>query len=94
MLQGLTQQEVKISFTPILAPMPRGILATVTARTSLSEPALRELIWMLIKMRGSYLSSKGQLPETSSLIGSNGAQIQIAVDEHTSRLVVSWPSTI
>ena len=89
-LQGLTQQEVKISFTPILAPMPRGILATVTARTSLSEPALRELYLDAYKNeRFVSILPKGQLPETSSLIGSNGAQIQIAVDEHTSRLVVS-----
>lgn len=83
-------KEVQISFTPILAPMPRGILATITAKTSRDESSIREIY------QSSYgnekfvtLLPKGQLPETSSLIGSNGIQLQLAVDTHTSRLVVS-----
>ena len=31
----------------------------------------------------------GTMPKTAALIGSNHVQIQVAVDEHTSRLVVS-----
>lgn len=83
-------KEVRISFTPILAPMPRGILATVTAKTSLDESCIREVYQ---KSYGDEkfvtLLPKGHLPETSSLIGSNGIQLQLAVDGHTSRLVVS-----
>lgn len=30
-LQALTEEDVHVSFTPVLVPMPRGILATVTA---------------------------------------------------------------
>ena len=89
-LSSLGGGEVKISFTPILAPMPRGILATVTAKTSHSVAEIREIY------RSKYIGEQfvtllpeGQLPETSSLVGSNGAQLQIAVDSHTSRLVVS-----
>ena len=89
-LSAISGSEVKISFTPILAPMPRGILATVTARTSATEEELRKIY------EGAYGKEKfvsllpvGRLPETSSLIGSNGVQMQIAVDVHTSRLVVS-----
>ena len=41
-LEELGSKEVKISFTPILAPMPRGILATVTSKTSLSEDEIRK----------------------------------------------------
>lgn len=89
-LSGLTGENVKISFTPILAPMPRGILATVTARTASDYQSIR----------ASYLNTyqgeefvtllpEGRLPETSSLIGSNGVQLQVAVDSHSSRLVVS-----
>ena len=70
--------------------MPRGILATVTAKTSLDESSIREIYQ---KSYGDEkfvtLLPKGQLPETSSLIGSNGIQLQLAVDTHTSRLVVS-----
>ncbi|MFM7775626.1 MAG: N-acetyl-gamma-glutamyl-phosphate reductase, partial [Actinomycetota bacterium] len=65
-------------------------LATVTAKTSLNESSIREIY------QKSYADEKfvtllpeGQLPETSSLIGSNGIQLQLAVDTHTSRLVVS-----
>ncbi len=83
-------KEVRISFTPILAPMPRGILATVTAKTSLDESSIREIYQKSYadEMFVTFLP-KGQLPETSSLIGSNGIQLQLAVDTHTSRLVVS-----
>ena len=30
-LSGLTDEQVKVSFTPVLVPMPRGILATASA---------------------------------------------------------------
>ena len=42
-LTGLAKVPVKISFTPILAPMPRGILATVTSHTNKSEAELRKI---------------------------------------------------
>jgi N-acetyl-gamma-glutamyl-phosphate reductase len=83
-------KEVRISFTPILAPMPRGILATVSAKTSLDESSIREIYQKnYADEKFVTLLPKGQLPETSSLIGSNGIQLQLAVDTHTSRLVVS-----
>lgn len=89
-LSSLTNSQVRLSFTPILAPMPRGILATVTARTTADSTAIRELY------EGAYsnepfvqLLPAGQLPETASVLGSNSAQLQVAVDTHTERLVVS-----
>ena len=89
-LSKASGEEVRISFTPILAPMPRGILATVTAKTALAESAIREIYQRsYANEKFVTLLPKGQLPETSSLIGSNGVQLQLAVDTHTSRLVVS-----
>lgn len=89
-LQLLTSSPVTISFTPILAPMPRGILATVTAKTTLKTPQLREMY------EAAYATEKfvtllpeSQLPETSSLIGSNSAHLQVACDPHSSRAVIS-----
>lgn len=82
----------KISFTPILAPMPRGILATVTGKltSNVSKEVIRqayedtyqseEFVWVL---------PSGQLPKSSAVIGSNYVQMQVAVDEHTNRVVVS-----
>lgn len=82
----------KISFTPILAPMPRGILATITAKLkkSLSTEETHALY------QGYFADSHfvtvlpiGMMPKSAALTGSNCAHIQVAVDEHTSRLVVS-----
>jgi N-acetyl-gamma-glutamyl-phosphate reductase len=72
--------------------MPRGILATITMKlkSGISLPNARA------EYSGYYLNSpfvkllpEGQMPKTSSVLGSNFAQIQIAIDTHTNRLVVS-----
>jgi len=93
--EALTQvagSEVKISFTPILAPMPRGILSTVTAKltTSMTTESMHALYTK------SYAADEfvtvlplGQMPKTNSVIGSNHVHLQVAVDAHTNRLVVS-----
>ncbi|MBM3656051.1 MAG: N-acetyl-gamma-glutamyl-phosphate reductase [Actinobacteria bacterium] len=89
-LSELNSKEVRISFTPILAPMPRGILATVTAKTTHSEVELRAIYEKAYSGEPFvHLLAQGQLPETSSLNGSNSVQMQIAVDSHTSRFVAS-----
>jgi N-acetyl-gamma-glutamyl-phosphate reductase len=89
-LTAIAGRETKISFTPILAPMPRGILSTVTAKSSYSEGALRAL-YQDVYSNEKFVTvlESGQLPETSSLIGSNSVHIQVAVDAHTSRAVIS-----
>ncbi|CAB4816286.1 unannotated protein [freshwater metagenome] len=93
--QALSQasgKEVKISFTPILAPMPRGILSTITAH--LSEGIDTEKAHSLFRSfyQNDYFIDVlpiGQMPKTASLTGSNKIQIQVAVDEHTHRLIIS-----
>ena len=91
-LSEFAKSAVKISFTPILAPMPRGILATVTAKitTESNLDSLRS------KYSHFYLKSKfvsllpaNQMPMTSAVLGSNNVQIQIAVDTHVNRIVIS-----
>jgi len=91
-LSAVAQKNVKISFTPILAPMPRGILSTITAKLtqSITTKQLHALY------ADHYLDEffidllpLGQMPKTSAVLGSNKAQIQVAVDEHTNRLVIS-----
>ena len=91
-LSHVCGKNVKISFTPVLAPMPRGILATVTAVLSegISQDNLREMF-------NKYFDSsefvsllvKDQMPRTSSLTGSNYVHLQCAIDTHTNRVVVS-----
>lgn len=83
---------VKISFTPILAPMPRGILATVTSRLkSLQSIESVHEFYSDFYKHESFISvlPRPLLPKTSSVIGSNSIQMQVAVDAHTNRLIVS-----
>lgn len=82
--------EPRVSFTPVLVPAARGILATVTAPltsplsgvqayaayadTYAAEPFVRVL-------------AAGQWPTTGSIIASNGVAVQVTVDERAGRLV-------
>jgi len=91
-LSAVAQKEAKISFTPILAPMPRGILATITAKltTSLTTEQAHELYAKHYANEFFVdLLPLGQMPKTSAVNCSNKVQIQVAVDQHTDRLVVS-----
>ena len=91
-LAEVAGSEVKISFTPILAPMPRGILSTVTAKlvTSATTESMHEL-YTKVYASDEFVTvlPLGQLPKTNSVIGSNHVHLQVAVDSHTNRLVVS-----
>ena len=91
-LSKIAGSAVRISFTPILAPMPRGILSTITAK--LLMPMTSEEIHAIYTKayEDEYFVDVlplGQLPKTGALTGSNKVQIQVAVDEHTNRLIVS-----
>ena len=91
-LSQISSTEVKVSFTPILAPMPRGILSTITMK--LTVPTTTE---QSHKLFSDFYSDSdfvsvlpiGQMPKTGSLTSSNKVQIQVAVDEHTSRVIIS-----
>ena len=91
-LNGLTDENVNISFTPILAPMPRGILATSTAL--LTEDIDTDEIRNRFKKyyeNSTFVTvlENGYMPMTASVLGTNNVQIQVAVDAHTNRLVIS-----
>lgn len=97
--QGLSAAsglEVKVSFTPTLAPMSRGILTTATAKVSdeiaqLADPeaALRK-IWSDTYADEQFVRvlPEGQWPTTKSVLGSNYAAIQLAYDPHVNRVIV------
>lgn len=91
-LSSFSKQPVKVSFTPILAPMPRGILATVTGKltSEISEQEIRNLYSKYFEADDFVvILPKGAMPQTSAVLGTNMVQIQVAVDAHTGRLVVS-----
>jgi N-acetyl-gamma-glutamyl-phosphate reductase len=89
-LSGVAGQEVVVSFTPVLVPMPRGILAGCTAAL---HPGTEEET-----VRGAYhaayvaepfvhLLAEGRWPTTGAVQGSNSVQLQVAVDNDAGRLV-------
>jgi len=84
----LTDHAVKVSFTPLLVPMPRGILATCSAPTTVDageayatyEKAYADEPFV-------HLLPRGQWPQTKSVVGSNAVHVQVTVDEPAGRLV-------
>ena len=92
--QGLAQaagEPVRVSFTPTLAPMSRGILATATARLrpGVAAAAVRAA-WAAAYggERFVHLLPEGQWPTTKAVLGSNHVQLQLAVDERAGRVIV------
>lgn len=81
-LQAVTDRDVTVSFTPVLIPTSRGILATCTARTRAPLSQLRAAYEKAYDAEPFiHLLPEGQLPRTGSVIGSNAAHLAVAVDE-------------
>jgi len=85
-----------ISFTPLLAPMPRGILATCTTRLA---PGVADRAGADSALRAAFAAAYGhspfvhllpvgQWPVTGAVSGSNGAHLQVTADKHAGRAVV------
>jgi N-acetyl-gamma-glutamyl-phosphate reductase len=89
-LGALTDAEVRVSFTPLLVPMPRGILATCSAPLSAALTA-DEAHDVYAKAYGDepfvHLLPPGQWPQTKAVVGSNAVHVQVTVDEAAGRLV-------
>jgi N-acetyl-gamma-glutamyl-phosphate reductase len=87
-LSLLTEAQVRVSFTPMLVPMPRGILATCSART---ETSADEAYAVYEKAYADepfvHLLPPGQWPQTKSVVGSNSVHVQVTVDQEAGRLV-------
>ncbi len=89
---GSGDSQVRVSFTPVLVPMPRGILATCTAR--LAQPSV-DTATLHEALRASYQAepfvtvlAAGRWPATGAVAGSNGVHVQAAVDQRAGRAVV------
>ena len=82
---------VSMSFTPVLAPMPRGILATCTARL---RPGIDSAA-LLRALRDAYddepfvhVLAEGEWPHTAATLGSNSCHLQAVADPDSGRAVV------
>ena len=89
-LSGLVDGTVTVSFTPLLVPMPRGILATCSARL-LDGVTADDVRAAYEKAYADepfvHLLPEGQWPQTKSVTGSNAVHLQVTVDEDARRLV-------
>lgn len=86
----LTDREVRVSFTPVLVPMPRGILATCSAPLAgnvTADEARAVYAKAFADEPFVHLLPEGQWPQTKSVVGSNAVHVQVTVDESAGRLV-------
>ena len=89
-LAALTDQPVRVSFTPVLAPMARGILTTAVAPTSVGVERIREIYTEAYADEPFvHLLPAGVQPMTSSVLGSNAVHLGVEVEERIGRLVVT-----
>lgn len=82
-----------LSMTPVLAPMPRGILAAVTARPTTAGVTAEDVLAVL---SGAYADEPfvhvlpaGRQPHTAATFGSNSAHLQAAVDLSSGRVILT-----
>lgn len=83
--------DVRLSFTPVLVPMSRGILATVTAKLApgVTEQDIRSA-WQVAYADEPFVHvlPAGEYPRVADTIGANTCLIGLAVDEAAGRVVV------
>jgi N-acetyl-gamma-glutamyl-phosphate reductase len=90
-LSGAASDRVTVSFTPILAPMPRGILATSTAilASGVTSEVLRDALHSAYSVEPFvHLLPEGAWPQTGAVLGCNSVHLQVAADPHSGRAIV------
>ncbi len=89
-LGAIVGAPVSVSFTPLLAPMPRGILATATAKASpgvTTESARDAYAQSWADEPFLHLLPEGTWPSTQMTLGANTVVANVAVDQRAGRLV-------
>jgi N-acetyl-gamma-glutamyl-phosphate reductase len=90
-LSAAAGKAVTVSFTPVLVPMSRGILATVSA-PAIDGVSVADVRAVYEKAYADepfvHLLAEGQWPSTAATLGANTALIQVALDDAAGRVVV------
>ncbi|MFC8100195.1 N-acetyl-gamma-glutamyl-phosphate reductase [Streptomyces sp. NPDC057363] len=89
-LSAVAGHPVAVSFTPTLAPMPRGILATCSApaRPGVGVDDVRAAYEKALGDEPFVrLLPEGRWPSTAAVYGSNTAQVQVALDPAVGRII-------
>jgi N-acetyl-gamma-glutamyl-phosphate reductase len=81
-----------LSMTPVLAPMPRGILSTVTARPARPGITVAHVRAALLDAYGDepfvHVLPEGQQPHSAATFGSNSAHLAATLDINSGRIIV------
>ena len=90
-VSGSPDEGIRISFTPVLVPMARGILATSTAPIAdgVTDAEIRAA-WEAAYGDETFvqLLPEGGFPRTADVLGANTALIGLAIDRPANRVVV------
>ncbi len=87
-LSGVSGTPVTVSFTPVLAPLPRGILASCSAPLTGNGADVREVYAKAYAGEPFvHLLPEGSWPGTGATLGSNTVHLQVTVDADAHRLV-------
>lgn len=90
-LRAAGADAVSISFTPVIVPMARGILATTTARIAggATDAEIRGA-WESAYADETFvqLLPAGQVPRTADVVGANTALMGLAIDRAAGRVVI------
>lgn len=88
-LSAVAGAAVRMSFTPVLAPMPRGILAVCSAPLRHGgPPAVREVYTRAYAAEPFvHLLAEPAWPSTAAVLGCNTVHLQVTVDSDADRLV-------
>lgn len=84
--------QFNLGFTPVLAPMSRGILAVVSAAMTdkaraMSDEEIREVYQKAYDDQDfMVLLPEGMLPATADVVGSNAAHLQVVPDRNSGLL--------
>jgi N-acetyl-gamma-glutamyl-phosphate reductase len=88
---GADADGIRISFTPVLVPMSRGILATSTAPIveGVTDEQIRDA-WQNAYGDETFvqLLPEGRFPRTADVLGANTALIGLAIDRAANRVAV------
>ncbi|MET1073945.1 MAG: N-acetyl-gamma-glutamyl-phosphate reductase, partial [Umezawaea sp.] len=88
-LSAIADRPIGVSFTPVLAPLPRGILATCSAQLRPDAEDVRAVYGKAYADEPFvHLLPEGLWPTTGAVLGSNAVQLQVTVDPDLNRLVV------
>ena len=88
---SIEADRIRISFTPVIVPMARGILATSTAPIApgVTDAQIRDA-WESAYGDETFvqLLPEGTVPRTADVLGANTALIGLAIDRAANRVVV------